>query len=226
MPRAARGRDLQHRHLRATADVLGSGRPGQRGGSARQLPPVASGFRAWTAWTRAPVTISASTRTWRPDPACQPASGERVEGAKAVATCIAGLEDLATTEPEPVEIGGLSGYVLDVKLPPATTGGTSLIAGVSPSSLEHGVIPGLRSACICSTTTEPHSPSKSTTSTPQTWTNTQRSSSRSASNVDDRAPPLADKRRKGRLRTVDGVRIASKWSANESRRLPLVTPPP
>lgn len=78
-----------------------------------------------------------------PDPACQPASGERFEGAKAVATCIAGREDLVTTEPEPVEIGGLSGYVLDVKLSRATTGGTSLIAGISPSSLEHGVIPGL-----------------------------------------------------------------------------------
>ena len=78
-----------------------------------------------------------------PNPQCKPTKGQPSAGAEAAAECIAARDDLVTTKPEPVEIGGLSGYVLDVKLPPAATEGTSLIVGISPSSLDHGVIPGL-----------------------------------------------------------------------------------
>ena len=58
---------------------------------------------------------------------------------------IAGLlthqRDLQTTTPRQVSVGGLDGVVLDIKL--AKGSDACFISGLTPSSLEHGLIPGL-----------------------------------------------------------------------------------
>jgi hypothetical protein len=77
-----------------------------------------------------------------PDPGCATPSGQPGGAPHAMAACIAGRHDLVATKPQSVEIGGLSGYVLDVRLPRGGDG-TSLIVGLPPSGLEHGLIPGL-----------------------------------------------------------------------------------
>ena len=77
-----------------------------------------------------------------PDPACPAPSGQPMGAEHAMATCIAGRHDLIATKPRSVKIGGLSGYVLDVRLARGADG-TSLMVGLPPSGLEHGLIPGL-----------------------------------------------------------------------------------
>ena len=73
-----------------------------------------------------------------PNPACGPRDLTPGE----IASCIATNPDLETTEPTPADIGGLSGFVLDVTLAAGTDGGP-LMVGVAPSGLDHGLIPGL-----------------------------------------------------------------------------------
>jgi hypothetical protein len=77
-----------------------------------------------------------------PDPGCPTPSGQPTRAEHAMATCIAGRHDLIATKPRSVKIGGLSGYVLDVRLARGADG-TSLMVGLPPSGLEHGLIPGL-----------------------------------------------------------------------------------
>ena len=77
-----------------------------------------------------------------PDPGCATSSGQPAGAPQAVAACIAGRHDLIATKPRSVKIGGLSGYVLDVRLARGADG-TSLMVGLPPSGLEHGLIPRL-----------------------------------------------------------------------------------
>jgi hypothetical protein len=49
---------------------------------------------------------------------------------------------IETTIPRQVSVGGLHGFVLDIKLAKRSKG-VCLIIGLKPSGLEHGVVPGL-----------------------------------------------------------------------------------
>jgi hypothetical protein len=75
-----------------------------------------------------------------PNPYCSTGPGSLAP--RPIAMCLAQQAALETTEPKAVDIGGLNGYMLDVKLA-ANSGGASLIDGVPPSDFEHGLGPGL-----------------------------------------------------------------------------------
>jgi hypothetical protein len=77
-----------------------------------------------------------------PDPACPTPSQLATDIPQEMAECIASRSDLVTTAPQPVQLGGLSGFALDVTSAPGIDG-TSLMVGQPPSEFEHGLGPGL-----------------------------------------------------------------------------------
>jgi len=77
-----------------------------------------------------------------PDPGCQTTPGPANLDPQSIVACFASRGSLFTTKPEPVTIGGLTGYVLDLKVA-AGRGAGGLLIGLQPSGFEHGIGPGL-----------------------------------------------------------------------------------
>lgn len=77
-----------------------------------------------------------------PDPACLTTSGPANLDPQAIVACFASRNSLVTTKPQSVTIGGLTGYVLDLKVA-AGRGAGALLMGLQPSGFEHSIGPGL-----------------------------------------------------------------------------------